>query len=189
MLVPLLDRPLRLDDYREIAPPEQLDKVRDLASGLKGLRIVHVNSTADGSGVAEILRSLVPLMQDVGLDAQWLIMPGQEAFFEITKKLHNLMQGAAGELSAQEASAYVAQSWKVSRAMREQEINADLWVMHDPQSLPLAAFLPQDQLSFPCGYATSTLPLPTRARRQPFYPGFKPILSLFSLCLNISYPP
>lgn len=122
MLVPQLDRPLRLDDYREIAPAEQLDKVRDLAAALKGLRIVHVNSTADGGGVAEILRSLVPLMRDVGLDAQWLVMPGHEAFFEITKKLHNLMQGADGELSAQEVSAYVAQSWQVSRAMQNKEL-------------------------------------------------------------------
>jgi trehalose synthase len=145
MLVPQLNRPLRLDDYREIAPEEQLDKVRNLAADLKGLRIVHVNSTADGGGVAEILRSLVPLMRDVGLDAQWLVMPGHEAFFEITKKLHNLMQGADGVLSAQEVSTYVAQGWKVSRAMQEQGISADIWVMHDPQSLPLAAFLPQNQ--------------------------------------------
>jgi trehalose synthase len=145
MLVPQLDRPLRLDDYREIAPEEQLDKVRNLAADLKGLRIVHVNSSADGGGVAEILRSLVPLMRDVGLDAQRLVMPGHEAFFEITKKLHNLMQGADGELSAQEVSTYAAQCWKVSRAMQEQGISADIWVMHDPQSLPLAAFLPQNQ--------------------------------------------
>ena len=158
MLVPQLDRPLRLDDYREIAPEEQLDKVRDLAADLKGLRIVHVNSTADGGGVAEILRSLVPLMRDVGLDAQWLVMPGHEAFFEITKKLHNLMQGADGELSAQEVSAYVAQSWKVSRAMQEQGISADIWVMHDPQSLPLAAFLPQNQRAMWVCHIDTTAP-------------------------------
>jgi trehalose synthase len=158
MLVPQLDRPLRLDDYREIAPEEQLDKVRDLAADLKGLRIVHVNSTADGGGVAEILRSLVPLMRDVGLDAQWLVMPGHEAFFEITKKLHNLMQGADGVLSAQEVSTYVAQSWKVSRAMQEQGISADIWVMHDPQSLPLAAFLPQNQRAMWVCHIDTTAP-------------------------------
>ena len=158
MLVPQLDRPLRLDDYREIAPEEQLDKARDLAADLKGLRIVHVNSTADGGGVAEILRSLVPLMRDVGLDAQWLVMPGHEAFFEITKKLHNLMQGADGVLSAQEVSTYVAQSWKVSRAMQEQGISADIWVMHDPQSLPLAAFLPQNQRAMWVCHIDTTAP-------------------------------
>jgi trehalose synthase len=158
MLVPQLDRPLRLDDYREIAPEEQLDKVRNLAADLKGLRIVHVNSTADGGGVAEILRSLVPLMRDVGLDAQWLVMPGHEAFFEITKKLHNLMQGAEGVLSAQEVSTYVAQSWKVSRAMQEQGISADIWVMHDPQNLPLAAFLPQNQRAMWVCHIDTTAP-------------------------------
>jgi trehalose synthase len=158
MLVPQLNGSLRLDDYHEIAPEEQLDKIRGLASGLKGLRIAHVNSTADGGGFAEILRSLVPLMRDVGLDAQWLVMPGHEAFFEITKKLHNLMQGAEGELSAKEVSAYVAQSWKVSRAMREQGISADIWVMHDPQSLPLAAFLPETQPSLWICHIDTTAP-------------------------------
>ena len=62
------------------------------------MRVVHVNSTARGGGVAEILRSLVPLMRDVGLDAQWMVMPGDDAFFETTKKMHNLLQGADGEV-------------------------------------------------------------------------------------------
>ena len=140
-----LDRVLRLDDYREVAPEEQLDRARDLARDLKGLRVMHVNSTADGGGVAEILRSLVPLMRDVGLDAQRMVMPGDDTFFEITKKMHNLMQGADGELSAEETSLYLNQSWKVSKTIREQEIGADIWVMHDPQTLPLASFLPHNR--------------------------------------------
>ena len=65
-------QPLRLRDYHGIVPEKQLNRVERLASELKGIRIIHVNSTADGGGVAEILRSLVPLMRDVGLDADYL---------------------------------------------------------------------------------------------------------------------
>jgi trehalose synthase len=153
-----VDRVLSLDDYREVASAEQLDRARDLAANLKGLRIVHVNSTADGGGVAEILRSMVPLMRDVGLDTQWMVMPGHEAFFEITKKMHNLMQGADGQLTAEEMSTYVVQSWRVSRAIQKQGIAADIWVMHDPQTLPLAAFLPPDQAAMWVCHIDTTQP-------------------------------
>ena len=95
-------RPLRLRDYQGIVPEEQLDRVQRLASELKGVRIMNVHSSADGGGVAEILHSLVPLMRDVGLDAQWMVMPGNEEFFGTTKRLHNLLQGADGALSKKE---------------------------------------------------------------------------------------
>ncbi len=121
---------------------------------------MHVNSTADGGGVAEILRSLVPLMVDVGLDARWLVIPGSEAFFQTTKRLHDLLQGAPGELSPVEVSAYVSHIRKVAREIQHQGIRADIWVMHDPQSLPLAAFLPQDQASIWVCHIDTTAPNP-----------------------------
>ena len=179
MIVENLDRNIRLDSYREIAPEHQLDQARDLALGLKGLRVVHVNSTADGGGVAEILRSLVPLMRDVGLDAQWMVMPGHDAFFEVTKKMHNLLQGAQGEISAQELSLYIAQSWKVSKAIKEQGITADVWVMHDPQSLPLAAFLPDQQAMWVCHIDTTEPNQRTAAALMPWLAAYP--LMLFSL--------
>ncbi|MFQ6031122.1 MAG: glycosyltransferase [Dehalococcoidia bacterium] len=138
-----IHRVLKLEQFRGVALDEQLDQVQQLAAGLKGLRVMHVNSTADGGGVAEILQSMVPLMRDIGLDTQWMVIPGNDEFFNITKKLHNLMQGAEGVLTAEEASFYVAHSHKVSKMIREQGIAADLWVMHDPQSLPLYSFLPE----------------------------------------------
>ena len=138
-------RPLRLEDYRGIAEKQQLDRVRHLASGLKGMRVNHVNSTADGGGVAEILRSLVPLMRDVGVDARWLVIPGNDDFFRTTKRLHNLPQGAEGELSREEVASYTGHVQHVAKSLRLQGESADAWVMHDPQSLPLATFLPQEQ--------------------------------------------
>jgi len=158
MLIPQTMRPLRIRDYRGIALDEQLEQVETLASELKGMKVVHVNSTANGGGVAEILRSLVPLMRDAGLDAQWLVMPGDEGFFQTTKKLHNLLQGADGEVSDEEMSGYVANSRDMAKAIQEQEISADIWVMHDPQSLPLAAFLPSGQTSMWVCHIDTTAP-------------------------------
>ena len=163
MPVVQIDKTLKLEDYRGIALPAQLDQAERLAIGLKGLRVMNVNSTADGGGVAEILRSLVPLMRDVGIDAQWMVMPGNEAFFEITKKLHNLMQGGQGELTAAEVSTYVTQSWEVSREIQRQGISADIWVMHDPQSLPLVAFMPPNLAAMWVCHIDTTEPNPGAA--------------------------
>ncbi|MFQ5827296.1 MAG: hypothetical protein ACE5IA_08065 [Dehalococcoidia bacterium] len=138
-------RPLRLDDYRGTAEEEQLDRVQHLASGLRGMRVNHVNSTAHGGGVAEILRSLVPLMRDVGLEARWLVIPGSDDFFRTTKRLHNLLQGAEGELSPGEVARYAGHVQHVAKELRRRGESADAWVMHDPQSLPLPALLPQER--------------------------------------------
>ena len=145
MLLPQTTQPLRLSDYRGVALAEQLEQVEALAAGLRGMRVVHVNSTAQGGGVAEILRSLVPLMRDVGLDAEWMVMPGDDAFFETTKKMHNLLQGADGEIPDDRISSYVGHNEEIAKAIRAHGPDADVWIMHDPQSLPLGAFLSTHQ--------------------------------------------
>ncbi len=71
----------RLEDYREVAPQGAVDFLRRLAQPLQGKKILHINSTRLGGGVAEILRSLVPLLQDVGLEVQWEVITGNEEFF------------------------------------------------------------------------------------------------------------
>ncbi|MBC8184887.1 glycosyl transferase family 1, partial [candidate division KSB1 bacterium] len=82
-----------LNDYREIVGDEIISNIYRRAKSLYGKRIIHINSTLYGGGVAEILNSLVPLMNDVGLDAGWRILRGAPEFFSITKKFHNALQG------------------------------------------------------------------------------------------------
>ncbi|MDH3199169.1 MAG: hypothetical protein OEO21_13110, partial [Candidatus Krumholzibacteria bacterium] len=82
-----------LDDYAPFVGRDALDDLRRLAEPLQGLRWASLNSTADGGGVAEMLRSLVPVMSDLGLAAQWCVMGGDDAFFSVTKKFHNVLQG------------------------------------------------------------------------------------------------
>jgi trehalose synthase len=82
-----------LADYFSIVSRDLMAEIRALAEPLAGKRVLHVNATAFGGGVAEILYSLVPLMNDVGLRAEWKVMFGREEFFNVTKTIHNALQG------------------------------------------------------------------------------------------------
>ena len=88
-----------IEQYGEIVGEEAIDHLRQLARPLRGIKIVHVNSTRTGGGVAEILTQLVPLMGELGLDARWEVIQGEESFFQCTKSFHNALQGNALPLS------------------------------------------------------------------------------------------
>ena len=79
----------KLDEYAGIIEDRLLAEVIQAAEKLKGLRIVHVNATPQGGGVAEILKAMVPLMRDVGIDASWYTLSPDTAFFRVSKMLHH----------------------------------------------------------------------------------------------------
>src|SRR5207248_4081163 len=82
-----------LADYATIATRGLMDEIRSLAEPLAGKRVAHLSATAFGGGVAEINYTLIPLMQDAGLDVEWRIIRGAEDFFNVTKTIHNAIQG------------------------------------------------------------------------------------------------
>src|SRR5207248_11714824 len=82
-----------LADYATIATRGLMDEIRRLAEPLAGKRVVHVSATAFGGGVAEINYTLIPLMQSAGLETEWRIIHGQDEFFNVTKTIHNGLQG------------------------------------------------------------------------------------------------
>jgi trehalose synthase len=134
-----VDLPRRnADEYEAIVGPETVAALRASASDLRGLRVLHVNSTERGGGVAELLRSSVPLLRDLGIDAEWRVISAVPEFFEVTKRIHNGLQGAEIELSDHEHLL-----WTECQALNAREL-ADGWdvvVVHDPQPLGLAAEL------------------------------------------------
>src|ERR687898_355953 len=99
---------LSLSAYSKHAEQAQLQRIEALAKTLQGLRVVHVNATPDGGGVAEILRSLVPLSRSLGLDARWYVLPPDDGFFDVTKRMHNWLQGAPGHLRSMHKQTYLA---------------------------------------------------------------------------------
>ena len=82
-----------LDRYEEIVGHQEVERLRRLAERLAGKRIVHVNSTRTGGGVAEILGWMVPLMEELGIDARWEVIAGPPDFYRVTKAFHNGLQG------------------------------------------------------------------------------------------------
>src|SRR5579862_1452144 len=116
-----------------------MDEIRRLAEPLAGKRVVHVSATAFGGGVAEINYTLVPLMQDAGLDVEWRIIRGADEFFAVTKTIHNALQGNPQGLTDEQRACF----------SRFQELNArvidvdayDFVVVHDPQPVGVIDFL------------------------------------------------
>lgn len=125
---------LRLEDFRTIVPDKTLAEIYARARGLYGRHIVHINSTYQGGGVAEILYSLVLLMNDVGIDTGWRILHGSPDFFNITKKFHNALQGASLNLSEQKKRLYLQVNENFARFTH---LYHDCVIVHDPQPLPI----------------------------------------------------
>jgi trehalose synthase len=83
-----------LADYATIATRGLMEQIRRLAEPLAGKRVAHLSATAFGGGVAEINYTLIPLMQDAGLEVEWRIIRGAEEFYNVTKTIHNALQGS-----------------------------------------------------------------------------------------------
>ena len=140
MLQPITVPHKHLSDYSSIVGRTLSDEIRERAERLKGKRILHVSATAFGGGVSEILYTLVPLMIDVGLQAEWHVIYGREEFFNATKVMHNALQGNPQDLTDEQ--------WDIWR--RYNEINAkdlssewDVVIVHDPQPAALAMLVPE----------------------------------------------
>jgi trehalose synthase len=125
-----------IESFRGIVQDELLDGLIEAAEPLRGARVVHVNATAYGGGVSELLNSVVPLWNGLGIVTDWKLIAGDEAFFRVTKKIHNALQGSAETLSAQERAVYLANAEKNARAFEERY---DYVVIHDPQPAAMLA--------------------------------------------------
>jgi len=140
MLVPVQTSPASLEPYRQVIEPALWKRIDQLAKPAQGLRVVHINATPAGGGVAEILQTLIPLMQAVGVDARWYVLPPDGEFFNVTKHMHNWLQGRSGHIRTRDKQVYQDYSERVAAQIRDLE--ADVWVVHDPQPLPLRSLAP-----------------------------------------------
>ncbi len=130
----------RLDDYAAIVGPERIAVMRRLARRLEGLRIVAVNSTRVGGGVAEMLNRHVPLFRELGIDMRWEVLEGTPEFFDATKTIHNALQGASRELSPAMQAAYLETNRRNAERL---DLNADVVIIHDPQPAALVEYVPR----------------------------------------------
>ncbi len=132
-----------IDEYEAVAGRGSIEHLRQLAAPLKGARVVHVNSTREGGGVAEILQKLVPFKQALGLDARWEVLTGGADYYACTKMLHNGLQGDAAMPGEAQLSAYEATNAANAESARALLEEADFVFIHDPQPAALLAHFPQ----------------------------------------------
>jgi len=130
----------KLEDYKELISEELFQEIKDLAKDLKGLRVFHVNATPRGGGVAELLKSLIPLMKGTGIKAEWYTIPPREDFFKITKEIHNALQGKEYAIPFWHRVRYLEHIETSANLMRE--MKPDIWVVHDPQPAGVILYLP-----------------------------------------------
>jgi trehalose synthase len=131
-----------LTDYATIATRGLMDEIRRLAAPLEGKRVVHLSATAFGGGVAEINYTLVPLMASAGLEVEWRIIRGAEEFYNVTKAIHNALQGSPHGIDDEQQQIF----------RRYQELNAeefeddyDFVIVHDPQPVGMIDSFPSSR--------------------------------------------
>ncbi|MBA2476732.1 MAG: glycosyltransferase [Actinobacteria bacterium] len=129
-----------LADYATIATRGLMQEIRRLAEPLRGKRVLHISATAFGGGVAEINYTLVPLMADAGLEVEWRIIHGREEFYDVTKAIHNGLQGAPGGLDAEQRRIF--REYNAMNAGELSDEPYDFIVVHDPQPAALIDHFP-----------------------------------------------
>jgi trehalose synthase len=128
-----------LADYTHLVGRPLVQEIRELADELNGLRVLHVSATAFGGGVSEILYTLIPLMNDVGIEAEWQVMLGREEFYNATKRLHNALQGNPDSLTEEEWAVYDRYN---ERNAAEITGGWDVIIVHDPQPAGIKRLVP-----------------------------------------------
>ncbi|MFH1453144.1 MAG: glycosyltransferase [Armatimonadota bacterium] len=138
MLKKVRVKPKSWKPYEGVIGKNQIDKLKQLAKKLKKAKILHVNATSYGGGVAEILHNMVPLMNDLGLDAEWRIIEGNNKFFDITKLMHNGLQGCEVPWTPKIRQIYLNQNEYNAKLLKDKY---DFVVIHDPQPAAMLYFM------------------------------------------------
>lgn len=123
--------------YSGISPKGDLILLHKLGEKLNNRSFLHINSTREGGGVAEILHRMIPILKDLGIDARWEVIEGDERFFDITKKIHNALQRNFENITEDMWQHH----YEVNRRNAERlNLDADAVLIHDPQPAPLVEF-------------------------------------------------
>jgi trehalose synthase len=131
-----------LDDYAAVTGRNIIEQLRQLAAPLAGAKVIHVNSTKEGGGVAEILHKLIPLKKALGIDADWEVITGNDNFYQCTKGFHNALQGVRQGIPDKLLQEYEKVNQQNAEQLRAKLEEADIVFIHDPQPAPLLQLCP-----------------------------------------------
>lgn len=137
-----MQKELSINDYKGIVGEKYIDQLEHLAALSRDKKVIMINSTKSGGGVAEILCRLVPLLNELGVQCEWKVIEGDNRFFKITKNIHSALQGEKICFSDEELQYYLEINQKNAKSI---SLNADIVVIHDPQPLPLLKFYSKEK--------------------------------------------
>lgn len=129
-------------DFLKFLSSQQKAELLALSKKLKGKKVLHINATAVGGGVAEILQSLIPYLNALGLRSEWYAIDPKavdSAFFGFTKRLHNALQGSTTQFTNQEWKHYEGINKKIAKSIAKKD--CDILIIHDPQLLASIQYL------------------------------------------------
>jgi trehalose synthase len=126
-----------LNEYASLVGEDVIHHLHQLARPLKGMKVVHVNSTREGGGVAEILHRMIPMKRELGIDAVWEVITGDTAFYQCTKMMHNTLQGNRADIAEDLLNHYESVNAENYERLADTLTNADVVFIHDPQPAPL----------------------------------------------------
>jgi trehalose synthase len=130
-----------VDDYLDAAGADAIERLREAARPFQGARVLHLNSTSFGGGVAELLHAQLPILRDLGVDAEWALVQGSEEYFNVTKAVHNALQGAEVVWTEQMREVYWDRIRENAAQMSEPY---DFVFVHDPQPAGILAVLEEE---------------------------------------------
>jgi trehalose synthase len=183
--------------YTGVISDNLISEITQTAERLRGCRIIHVNATPAGGGVAEILQSLVPLMCNVGIDAEWYVIEPDTAFFRVSKTLHHCLQGDGRNLSPEDVNTYLEYNRKTACAVTAMGLTADLWLIHDTQVLPLIHYLDSPPGVWVCHVDTTRPNETVREILRPYMHDYRMIVASMpeylpagnNSCRTVAFPP
>src|SRR5210317_175507 len=130
-------------DYQAVTSSSVIHQLEQLAAPLRGAKVLHINSTKEGGGVAEILHKLIPLKQALGIEADWEIITGNQEFYQCTKGFHNALQGMRQHIPETLLQNYEKTNKENRERLNSKLKEADFVFIHDPQPAPLLKLTPE----------------------------------------------
>ncbi len=124
----------KIEDYKSIVGEDVVNELFLIAEKLDGKVIQNINSTSVGGGVAEILTRMIPLQKQLGIDARWDVIKGDDRFFAITKNIHNALHGVSIKVTDDDLNYFLEVD---KQNAEEMNFSGDIVVIHDPQPIAL----------------------------------------------------
>lgn len=177
--------PRSLDDYIPIVGEERIKNLRELAKPLQNKKVLNLNATAFGGGVSELLKTQVALMQDLGITTEWHVMRAKPEFFDVTKILHNTLQGSNVVITEEMKEIYNNTVRENAKMIAE---SYDFVIFHDPQTIGMRQYVsaPISKSIWRCHIDTSEPNKETWEFLYPFMQNFDAVIFTLDEFVNES---